>query len=73
VLTDLVRQQVDRRVSAEGVTRDAATRELLRAKQPMHQFSQAGSIGALVAFLRGDAAETVTGAAITMDGGWVAV
>ena len=47
--------------------------DLLRAKQPMHEFSSAESIGALTVFLCSSHARTITGAAYTMDGGWAAV
>ncbi len=46
--------------------------DLLRTKQPMLQFSSAESIGALAVFLCGPHGRTITGAAYTMDGGWVA-
>ena len=52
---------------------EEAAAELLRAKQPMRRFSTPSGIGALVAFLCGDAAATTTGAALAMDGGWVSV
>jgi 3-hydroxybutyrate dehydrogenase len=73
VLTDLVRQQVDARAHAQEIAPEEAGTDLLRAKQPMHQFSTAESVGALAAFLCSEAARTITGAALTMDGGWVAV
>jgi 3-hydroxybutyrate dehydrogenase len=38
----------------------------------MHQFTKAESIGALAVFFAGDAAATITGAAYSIDGGWVA-
>jgi 3-hydroxybutyrate dehydrogenase len=73
VLTDLVQRQVDALASAQGITVEQAGLDLLRAKQPMHQFSTIESIGAMTAFLCGDAARTITGAAMTVDGGWAAV
>ncbi len=73
VLTELVQRQVDALACAEGIATDDAARNLLLSKQPMHSFSTAQSVGALVVFLCGEAARTMTGAAITMDGGWAAV
>jgi 3-hydroxybutyrate dehydrogenase len=72
VLTDLVQCQVEARALALGSTTDEASVDLLRAKQPMLQFSSAESIGALTVFLCGPHGRTITGAAYTMDGGWVA-
>jgi 3-hydroxybutyrate dehydrogenase len=51
---------------------DAAKQELLREKQPMLQFSTPEQIGSLAAFLCGDSAATMTGAALSVDGGWTA-
>jgi 3-hydroxybutyrate dehydrogenase len=72
VLTDLVQRQVEARARALGSTSEEASVDLLRAKQPMLQFSSAESIGALAVFLCGPHGRTITGAAYTMDGGWVA-
>jgi 3-hydroxybutyrate dehydrogenase len=72
VLTDLVQCQMEARARALGSTPEEASVDLLRAKQPMLQFSSAESIGALAAFLCGPHGRTITGAAYTMDGGWVA-
>jgi 3-hydroxybutyrate dehydrogenase len=38
----------------------------------MLKFSTPAHLGALAVFLCGDSAETITGTAITMDGGWTA-
>lgn len=72
VLTDLVQSQVEARARSLGSTSEEASVDLLRAKQPMLQFSSAESIGALAVFLCGPHGRTITGAAYTMDGGWVA-
>ena len=44
----------------------------LREKQPMLQFSTPEQIGATAAFLCSNGAATITGAPISVDGGWVA-
>jgi 3-hydroxybutyrate dehydrogenase len=72
VLTPLVAQQIEARASAQGIAVEQAREDLLREKQPMLDFTTPEKIGALVVFLCGDAASTITGAALSIDGGWVA-
>jgi 3-hydroxybutyrate dehydrogenase len=72
VLTPLVEQQIDARSKASGKSVREEEIELLSEKQPMHQFTKPESIGALAVFLCTDAAETITGSAYSIDGGWVA-
>ncbi|WP_315975122.1 3-hydroxybutyrate dehydrogenase [Microvirga yunnanensis] len=72
VLTELVQRQVKARAAASGMSPVEARMDLLRAKQPMHEFSSIESIGALTVFLCGSHARTITGAAYAMDGGWAA-
>ncbi|MGB9397834.1 MAG: SDR family oxidoreductase [Pseudolabrys sp.] len=38
----------------------------------MHEFTKPENIGAFTVFLCSDAAETITGAALSIDGAWVA-
>jgi 3-hydroxybutyrate dehydrogenase len=72
VLTPLVQKQIEARVAAEGVGPQEARDNLLREKQPMLDFTTPEQIAALAVFLCGDAAKTITGAALSVDGGWVA-
>lgn len=72
VLTPLVQKQLDDRAAREGKSMDEVTRELLSEKQPMHKFSTPEGIGGLAAFLCSDVAATITGAPLSIDGGWVA-
>ena len=72
VLTPLVQQQIDARAKASGKSVRDEEIALLSEKQPMHQFTKPESIGALAVFLCSDAAETITGSAYSIDGGWVA-
>jgi 3-hydroxybutyrate dehydrogenase len=72
VLTPLVQQQIDARSKASGKSVRDEEIALLSEKQPMHQFTKPESIGALAVFLCSDAAETITGSAYSIDGGWVA-
>jgi 3-hydroxybutyrate dehydrogenase len=72
VLTPLVQQQVEARAKATGQTIDEAKIALLREKQPMLSFTTPEHLGALARFLCSDAAATMTGEALPMDGGWLA-
>lgn len=72
VLTPLVQKQVDARAAADGVSDDEAKRRLLAEKQPSLQFTTPDELAALAVFLCSAAAHNIRGAAINMDGGWVA-
>ena len=72
VLTPLVEQQIEARARDAGIAVAQAREDLVREKQPMLDYTTPEKIGALAAFLCGDAASTITGAALSIDGGWVA-
>jgi 3-hydroxybutyrate dehydrogenase len=72
VLTPLVQQQIETRASLQGIPVEAAREGLVREKQPMLAYTTPEKIGALVVFLCSEAASTITGAALSIDGGWVA-
>ena len=72
VLTPLVQQQIEVRARAQGIPVEQAREDLVREKQPMLDYTTPEKIAALTVFLCGDAASTITGAALSIDGGWVA-
>jgi len=72
VLTPLAQRQVEARAREKGQTVEQAQRELLAEKQPMLRFTTPENLGALACFLCSDAAATMTGEALPMDGGWLA-
>jgi 3-hydroxybutyrate dehydrogenase len=72
VRTPLVERQLEARAKQEGISVEDAKRAFLSEKQPMAQFSTPEDIGALAVFLSSDAARTITGAPLSVDGGWVA-
>lgn len=72
VLTPLVQKQIDALADAKGLTADQARAELLGAKQPSGDFVTPEQIGGFVTFLCSDSAAQITGAALSIDGGWTA-
>jgi 3-hydroxybutyrate dehydrogenase len=72
VLTPLVQKQVEAKASEAHVPIDKAKEDLVREKQPMLRFTEPDQIAALAVFLCGENASTITGAALSIDGGWVA-
>jgi 3-hydroxybutyrate dehydrogenase len=72
VLTPLVQKQIEARAAAQRIAVEEARRDLVREKQPMLDYTTPEKIGALAVFLCGDNAATITGAALSIDGGWVA-
>jgi 3-hydroxybutyrate dehydrogenase len=70
VLTPLVQKQIDARAEQAHLSTEAATAELLREKQPSGQFTTPQDIAALALFLCSDAAKSITGTSIPIDGGW---
>ena len=72
VLTPLVQVQIDRRAAEDGRSPEDVAHAMLTEKQPMAQFTTPEGIGGLAVFLCSDAARTITGAPLSIDGGWVA-
>lgn len=72
VLTPLVEAQLHARSERDGKDLETVKHELLSEKQPMTEFTTPEAIGAMALYLCSDAARTVTGAALSIDGGWVA-
>jgi 3-hydroxybutyrate dehydrogenase len=72
VLTPLVQKQIDDRAAREGISVDQAKRDLLGEKQPSLQFTTPEQLGDLAVFMCSPAADNLRGAAINVDGGWVA-
>jgi 3-hydroxybutyrate dehydrogenase len=72
VLTPLVQKQLDDRAAKEGKDVASLTHDFLVEKQPMAKFTSTEQIGGLAVFLCSEAAATITGAPISIDGGWVA-
>jgi 3-hydroxybutyrate dehydrogenase len=72
VYTPLVEAQIDGQAKAHGIPREQVIREVLLAQQPNKRFATTDELGAIAVFLTTDAATSITGAAIPVDGGWTA-
>jgi 3-hydroxybutyrate dehydrogenase len=72
VYTPLVEAQIDNQAKAHGIAREQVIRDVLLAQQPNKRFATVEEIGALTVFLASDAAASITGTALPVDGGWIA-
>jgi 3-hydroxybutyrate dehydrogenase len=72
VLTPLVEKQLQDRATKEGTTVEFQKNAMVAEKQPMMQFTRPEQIGGLAVFLCSEAAATMTGVPLSIDGGWTA-
>ena len=72
VKTPLVEKQIPDTAKARGITEEEVIRDVLLAAQPTKEFVTTEQLGALAVFLSSDAAASINGAALPVDGGWTA-
>ncbi len=72
VWTPLVERQIPDTMKARGMTEEEVKRDVLLAAQPTKEFVTPEQVAALAVFLCSDAASQITGALLSMDGGWTA-
>ncbi|MDP1865266.1 MAG: 3-hydroxybutyrate dehydrogenase [Bradyrhizobium sp.] len=72
VHTPLVEAQIDGQAKAHGISREQVIHDVLLAQQPNKRFVTVEELGALTVFLASDAAASITGTALPVDGGWTA-
>jgi len=72
VYTPLVEAQIDGQAKAHGISREQVIHGVLLAQQPNKRFATVEELGTLTVFLAGDAAASITGIALPVDGGWTA-
>jgi 3-hydroxybutyrate dehydrogenase len=72
VWTPLVEKQIPEQAKAHNMTNEQVIHDVLLASQPNRKFATVEEMGALAAFLCSDAAASITGTALPVDGGWTA-
>ena len=72
VWTPLVEAQIPDTMKARGLTRDQVMNDVLLAAQPTKEFVTPEQVAALALFLCRDEAKAITGANLSVDGGWTA-
>jgi 3-hydroxybutyrate dehydrogenase len=72
VWTPLVENQIPDTMKARNMTREQVMNDVLLSAQPTKQFVQPEQVAALALFLCRDEAAQITGANLSVDGGWTA-
>jgi 3-hydroxybutyrate dehydrogenase len=72
VWTPLVENQIPDTMKARGLTREQVMNDVLLAAQPTKKFVTVDQVAAFALFLCREEAAAITGANLSMDGGWTA-
>ena len=72
VWTPLVEKQIPDTMKARGLTKEQVINDVLLEAQPTKEFVTSEQVAALALFLCGDDAAQITGANLSIDGGWTA-
>jgi 3-hydroxybutyrate dehydrogenase len=72
VWTPLVEKQIPDTMKARNMTAEQVKRDVLLDAQPTKEFVTVDQVASLALYLTSDAAASITGANISIDGGWTA-
>jgi 3-hydroxybutyrate dehydrogenase len=72
VWTPLVEKQIPDTMASRGLTREQVVNDVLLDAQPTKQFVTPEQVASLALYLCRDEAKSITGANLSMDGGWTA-
>ena len=72
VWTPLVEKQIPDTMKARNMTEEQVKRDVLLLAQPTKQFVTVEQVASLALYLTSDAAANITGANLSIDGGWTA-
>jgi 3-hydroxybutyrate dehydrogenase len=72
VWTPLVEKQIPDQMKTHNMTAEQVKRDIILAAQPTKEFVTVEEVAALAVYLCSDAAKAVTGANLSIDGGWTA-
>jgi 3-hydroxybutyrate dehydrogenase len=72
VWTPLVEHQIPETMKARNLTKEQVIHDVLLEAQPTKEFVTADQVASLALYLCGDAASQITGANLSIDGGWTA-
>lgn len=72
VLTPLVEGQIKDQAKAHKMSEEEVIEKVMLTPQPTGKFVQIGEVAKLALFLCSDGAQSVTGTALPIDGGWTA-
>ena len=71
-ITDLAKNQIADTAQARGISEKEVVEDVLLAAQHTKKFVTTEQIGGFALFLCSDVAENITGAGLSIDGGWTA-